>query len=72
MCNSPSRNTPVSHVSRCKIFPTIVPIHFPVLQKMREKCRYCYTEKIENKTCILCNTCGLDFETVFAKVHTKV
>ena len=70
--NSRSRNTPVSHASRWEVLPTSVPIHLPVLQKMREKCRYCYTEKIENKTCILCNICGLDFETVFVKVHTEV
>ena len=55
--NSRTQNTPVSHVSRREVLPASVPPHLPVLQTTRGKCRYCYTEGIENKTYIQCNTC---------------
>ena len=70
-CNGRSQNTSVSHMSRREVLPASVPIRLPVLQKVRETCRHCYTDRIETKTCIPCNTCGLDFETAFAKVHTE-
>ena len=47
--NSCSRNTSVSHVSRQEVLPASVPLHLPVLQTTRGKCRYCYTEGIEKK-----------------------
>ena len=47
-----SRNTPASHVSRREVLPASVPLHLPVLQITRGKCRYCYTGGIENKTYI--------------------
>ena len=58
-CNSPSRNTSVSHVSRRDVLPASVPLHLPVLQTTRGKCRYCYTGRTENKTYIQCKTCGV-------------
>ena len=48
--NFRSRNTAVSHNSRREILPASVPLHLPVLQTTREKCKYCYTGGIENKT----------------------
>ena len=42
-CNGRSRNTPVSHVSHWEVLSVSVPLHLPVLQKMRGKCRYCYS-----------------------------
>ena len=57
--NSRSRKTPVIHVSRRGVLPATVPLHLPVLQTTREKCRYSYTGGIENKTYIQCNTCGV-------------
>ena len=50
--NSPSRNTLVSHVSCRGVLPASAQLHLPALQTTREKCRYCYTEGIKNKTCI--------------------
>ena len=57
--NSRSRYTPASHVSRREVLPASVPLHLPVLQQTRGKCRYCFTGGIENKTYIKCNTCGV-------------
>ena len=56
---SRSQNTPASHASCRKVLPASVPLHLPVLQQTRGKCRYCYTGDIKNKTCIKCNTCGV-------------
>ena len=78
--NSRSRNTPVSHVSRREDFQLVFPLHFPVLQTTREKCRYCYTGGIENKTYIPYNACGVFLcltsgnrsRNCFANVHNKV
>ena len=50
--NSRSQNKPISHVSRREVLPASVPLHLPVLQTTREKCIYCYTGGIENKTYI--------------------
>ena len=78
--NSRSRNTPVSHVSHREVLPASVPLHLPVLQTTRGKCRYCYTGGIENKTYIQCNTCvvflcsisGNRSRNCFANFHTEV
>ena len=47
-CNSRSRsrNTPASNVSHWQVLSVSAPLHLPVLQTMREKCRYCYTFNI--------------------------
>ena len=37
--NSRSRNRPVSHVSCREVLPGIVPVHLPVLQTTKGKCR---------------------------------
>ena len=50
--NTRSRNKPISHVSPREILPASVPLRLPVLQTAREKCIYCYTGGIENKTYI--------------------
>ena len=42
-CNSRSRNTPVSYVSYWEVLLVSVPLHLPVLQTTRGKCRYYYT-----------------------------
>ena len=72
--NSRSRNTSVSHVSRREVFPASVPLHLPVLQTTRGKCKYCYTGGIENNLYIQCNTCGafLCFPNCFANFYTEV
>ena len=57
MYNNHSRNTPVSHASRRKLLPASVPLHLPVFQTTRGKCRYCYIGGIENKTYIQSYTC---------------
>ena len=51
--NSRSRNTPVSHVPHREVLPASLPLHLPVLQTTREKCRYCCTGQIESKTLIV-------------------
>ena len=78
--NSRSRNTPASHVSRQEVLPANVPLHLPVLQQTRGKCRYCYTGVIENKTYIKCNTCGVFLclisgnnpRNCFVNFHTEI
>ena len=70
--NSRSRNTPASHVSRREVLPASVPLHFPVLQTTRGKCRYCYTGEIENKTYIQCNTCVVSFVLHFRQEISKL
>ena len=78
--NSRSRNTPASHVSRREVLPASVPLHLPVIQQTRGKCRYCYTGGIENKTYIKCNTCGVFLclisgnnpRNLFANFHTDI
>ena len=78
--NSCSRNTAASHVSCQEVLPASVPIHPPVLQQIRGKCRYCYTRGIENKTYLKCNTCevflclisGNNPRNCFANFHTKI
>ena len=78
--NSRSRNTPASHVSRCEVLPASVPLHVPVHQTTRRKCRYCYTGGIENNTYIQCNTCAVFLYLIsgkrsrnsFANVDTEV
>ena len=77
--NSRRRNTPVSHVSRQELTASII-LHLTVLQTTRGKCRYCYTEGIENKTYIQCNTSGVFLCLIsgnrslnyFANFHTEV
>ena len=78
--NSRNRNTPASHVSRQEVLTASVPLHLPVPQQTRGKCRYCYTGGIENKTYIKCNTCGVFLclisgnnpRNCFANFHTKI
>ena len=78
--NSRSRNTPASHVSHQEVLPANVPLHLPVLQQTRGKCRYCYTGGIENKTYIKCNMCGVlrclisgnKPRNCFANFHTEI
>ena len=78
--NTRSRNTPASHVSCREVLPASVPLHLPVLQQTRGKCRYCYTGGIENKTYIKCNTCGVFLclisgnnpRNCFANFHTEI
>ena len=45
-CNSHSRNTPVSHVSHWEVLLVSVPLHLPVPQTARGKCRYYYTYNV--------------------------
>ena len=76
MYNIRSQNTPVSDVSRQEVLPASFPLHLPVLQK----CRYCYTRGIKNKTYIQCSTCGFFVFLIsgnrsrncFANFHTEV
>ena len=42
-CNSRSGNTPVSHVSHWEVLLVSVPLHLPVPQTTKVKCRYYYT-----------------------------
>ena len=78
--NNSSRNTPVRYVSRREVLPASVPLHLPVLQTTRAKCRYCYTGGTENKTYIQCNICGAFLSLIsgnrsrncFANFHTEV
>ena len=78
--NSHSRNTPVSHVSSREVLPASVPLHLPVLQTTKGKCRYCYTGGTEKKTYIQCNVCGVSLclisgnrsRNCFANIHTEV
>ena len=42
-CNSRSWNTPVSHVSHWEVLLVSVPLHLPVPQTTKVKCRYYYT-----------------------------
>ena len=78
--NSRSRNTPASHVSRQEVLPVRVPLHLPVLQQTRGRCRYCYTGGIENETYIKCSTCGVFLcfisgnnpRNCFANFHTEI
>ena len=78
--NSRSQNTPVSYKSRGEVPPASVPLHLPVLQTTRGKCRSCYTGGIENKTYIQCNTYGVFLclisgnksRNCFANFHTEV
>ena len=48
--NSRCRNTSITHTSRREVLPASVPLHLPVIQTTRDKCRYCYNAGIENKT----------------------
>ena len=57
--NSRSRNAPSTHISHREVLPASVPLHSPVLQTARGKCRYCYNAGLENKTYIQCNKCGV-------------
>ena len=78
--NSRSRNTPVSHLSCREVFQASVPLHLPVLQKTREKFRYCCNGGIDNKIYIQFNTFVvffvLDFRQwiskMFPNLHTEV
>ena len=78
--NSRSQNTSVSYESRGEVPPASVPLHLPVLQTTRGKCRYCYTGGIENETYIQCNRCGVFLclisgnksRNCFANFHTEV
>ena len=78
--NSRSGNTPVSHLSRREVLPASVPLHLPVLRTTRGKCRYFYTEGIENMTYIRCKTRGVflclisdnRFRNCFVNFHIEV
>ena len=78
--NSRSQNTPASHVSCREVLSASVPLHLPVLQQTRGKCRYCYAGGIENKTYIKCNTCGVflclisrnNSRNCFSNFHTEI
>ena len=78
--NSRCRNTSITHQSRREVLPASVPLHLPVLQTTRGKCRYCYNAGIENKTYMHCNTSGVflcldsgnNSRNCFANFHTQV
>ena len=78
--NSRCRNTSITHTSRREVLPASVPLHLPVIQTTRGKCRYCYNAGIENKTYMQCNTCGVllclvsgnNSRNCFANFHTEV
>lgn len=57
--NSRSRNAPSTHLSRREVLPASVPLHLPVIQAKRGKCRYCSNAGLQNKTFIQCNACGV-------------
>ena len=44
-----------SHTSCRKVLLASVPLHLPVIQTTRSKCRCCYNAGIENKTYMQCN-----------------
>ena len=48
------RNTSITHTSLREVLPASVPLHLPVIQTTRSKCRYCYNAGIENKTYMQC------------------
>ena len=57
--NSCIRNTTAIHVSLREVLPTSVPLHLPVLQTTRVKCKQFYTWGIDTKIYIQCNTRGV-------------
>lgn len=57
--NNRIRSSSLSHASRREVFPSSTPLHLPIIQATRGKCRYCSAGGVENKTYIQCNTCGV-------------
>ena len=54
LCHS----TSITHTSHWEVLPASVPLHLPIIQITRGKCRYYYNAGIENKTYMQCNRCG--------------
>ena len=78
--NSHQRIARLNRVSRRSFLPADVPLHLPIIQSTREKCRYCYVSGTENKTSFQCITCGvylclvagLNSGNCFAAFHTDM
>ena len=78
--NSRQRIAPPTRVSRRSFLPADVPLHLPIIQSTRGKCRYCYVSGTENKTSFQCNTCGVylclvagrNSRNCFAAFHTDM
>ena len=66
------RTTCITHTSRRKVLPTSVPLHLPVIQTTKGKCRYCYNAGIENKTCMQCNIYGVFYALFLVKIQETV
>ena len=63
-CNSRSRNTPVSHVCHWEVLLVSVPLHLPVTQTTRGKCRYSYTFNVILAKLFCAWFLAVDLETV--------
>ena len=67
--NCRQRNQADMRASRRSFTPASVPLHLPIIDGQRGKCKYCYDAGIENKTSIKCATCGVRLCIVVGKTE---